>query len=368
MESFQWSTQYETGLLEVDEQHRRLVDLINHYGEKLAENVPVLEDIASVCTELFDYAKYHFQEEEELMERVGIDERHLDQHVEFHRSFLADATGIHNDIAPDNPGPASQLLHFLTHWLVHHILHVDQNMARQIGGIESGSTPRDAYQAEERTIDRATEPLLHALNGMFEVVSARNADLDRANKSLEAKVAERTKELSEANLRLEELSLTDSLTGLPNRRHAMRRLEDLWQESVQAATPLVCIMIDADHFKEVNDSYGHDAGDLVLCELARTLLHSLRNDDFVCRLGGDEFFLICPNTDENGGMHIAELIRQEVSTLRIPTGDELWHGSISAGVAIRSAGMESHERLIKLADDGVYAAKRDGKDCVRMAR
>jgi diguanylate cyclase (GGDEF)-like protein len=104
---------------------------------------------------------------------------------------------------------------------------------------------------------------------------------------------------------------------------------------------------------------------LVLIELAKTLQHSLRNDDVVCRLGGDEFFIICPNTDLEGGMHIAELTRKAVSEMRVPTGGEPWHGSICIGVACRSPDMKLYEDLIKMADKSVYAAKEAGKNCVR---
>lgn len=367
MDSFQWTSQFETGLTEIDQQHRHLVTTINGYGASLSRNERVPDAMKSVCTELFDYARYHFQEEESLMSQVGIDPRHLGYHIKLHRGFLAEATRFQASIAPDNPGTARQLLSFLINWLAYHILHVDQNMARQIEAIRSGSVPTDAYEAEERRIDSATAPLVGALSGMFRLVSDRNAELDQANKSLEMKVAQRTEALAEANLRLEELALTDSLTGLPNRRHAMRRLADLWEESLQNMTPLVCIMIDADNFKEVNDNCGHDVGDTVLRELARTLQGCLHNDDVVCRLGGDEFLLICPDTDQDGGMHVAERTRKIVSELRIPAGDDVWHGSISVGVATRGSSMTSYEELIKLADDGLYAAKRDGNNCVRTA-
>lgn len=125
------------------------------------------------------------------------------------------------------------------------------------------------------------------------------------------------------------------------------------------------MMIDADHFKEVNDTYGHDAGNVVLKELARSLKHAFRSDDVVCRLGGDEFFLIGTNTNLEGGIYAAETTRNALSELRVPTGGEPWHGSISIGVAVRTPEMTSYEELIKVADNSVYLAKKSGKNCVR---
>lgn len=196
-------------------------------------------------------------------------------------------------------------------------------------------------------------------------VSSRNKDLLKLNQTLEARVEERTKALSDANLHLEELALTDTLTNLPNRRHALRLLDALWKESIQFNRPLSCMMIDADHFKDVNDIHGHDAGDVVLTELAKALQHSFRTDDIVCRLGGDEFLILCPDTDHDGGMYIADVVLKTVSELKVQTGGSFWNSSISVGVATRAEAMNNYEDLIKLADRGVYAAKQDGKNCVR---
>ncbi len=367
MKSFHWDQHFITGLPEIDQQHHRLVDIINKFSNLLARNQLVFSDIKAVFRELFEYAEYHFKEEEGMMCRMGIDQRHLDGHIEAHQIFLQEITSMQTNISPDNLQAAQNMIDFLARWLAYHILGSDQNMARQINSIQSGISASEAYKLEERMTDNATEPLLIALKGLFQQVSARNKELKELNKSLEDTISKRTKALSEANLQLEELALTDTLTKLPNRRHAMRRLAYLWDESVEAKAPMVCMMIDADNFKEVNDTYGHDAGDAVLRALANAFQETVRSDDIVCRLGGDEFLIICPNTDQRGGMHVAEFICEKISSLSIKADEGVWYGSVSVGIAVRSPDMENHKDLLKMADRGVYIAKRDGKNLVRSA-
>ena len=367
MKSFRWDKNFETGLLEVDQQHYYLVDLINQLGDQLAANNLDEENIERLFKELFEYSVYHFQEEEELMSEVGIDQRHLEFHVEEHHHFLQEVKMLHSNISSMNPDEVKHLLDFLIHWLAYHILGCDQNMSRQILAIQAGASAEDAYKKEEHKTDNATKALVSSLSNLFQIVAVRNQELEQLNQSLEAKVAERTQALAKANHDLEELASTDVLTHLPNRRHGMRRLDHLWQESLKAQIPIACMMIDADHFKEVNDTYGHEAGDAVLQALARTLKHSVRNDDVVCRLGGDEFFIVCPHTDHGGSLHIAELVRQSVSALCVPTGEGVWHGSVSIGVAVRTAEMETPRDLIRAADNAVYTAKRAGRNCVRQS-
>jgi len=366
VESFQWNRYFETGLADVDRQHRSLVDLINQFGALLARNELVDSDCHRLIEELAAYSHYHFEEEEGLMAQVSLDPRSLEPHRMAHQGFLQDVTSMYEEVSSEGHHAAKSLLSFLTHWLAYHILGTDQNMATQIEAIRSGKTPAEAFDAETRKVEGATEPLLAAVDGLFRLVADRNQALKRLNQSLEEKVAERTKALSEANRHLEEISLTDVLTGLPNRRHAMRQLSLLWEDSVANDVPLACLMIDADHFKVVNDTHGHDAGDAVLIELARTLQHHVRNDDIACRLGGDEFLVICPDTDQPGATHIARLVHERVAALRVVTGSGEWRGSISVGVACRSPEMEGYNALVKAADEGVYAAKRDGKNCVRF--
>ena len=366
MESFHWNKNFMTDLEDIDRQHHHLVNIINQFGSLLAENSISPEHIEKIFAELAAYAQYHFQTEEDLMKKWNVDERHSADHVEKHENFLIEVTFMHSCISKDKLDSAKQLFNFLVHWLVYHILGADKNMARQIKAIQAGIKPADAYEREERVENEATEALLNALNELFEQVSARNRELMKLNHSLEEKVSQRTKELYEANCYLEKLSITDVLTELPNRRYALKFLAKTWEEALKENLPLTCIMVDVDYFKEINDTYGHDAGDLVLSKLSKTLQHSVRNDDAVCRLGGDEFFIICPNTNKEGGLYLAGEICKAVSQLSIAIGDSVWYGSISVGVGMRTAQMQNYEALIKAADTGVYLAKQAGRNCVKM--
>jgi hemerythrin len=365
MDSFVWDKQFETGLSDVDEQHHILVNLINRFGELLTiSGVVSFADIETVFGELAEYAKYHFQDEELLMERERVDSRFVEKHKKLHHDFLQELTQMHAGVGPHQQDSAKSLLKFLIYWLAFHILGTDQSLARQIKSIQSGQNPADAYLDETRMKETATEPLLLALNGLFQQVSERNRELIELNLTLEKKVVERTHALSEANKRLEELAMTDVLTGLPNRRQAMARLAQVWAESSKEDTSIACMMIDADGFKQINDNFGHDAGDEVLRQLSKNLSYSVRTDDIVCRLGGDEFLILCPKTTLDGALHAAELIRNNISSLRVSAGTGVWSGSVSIGVAERTPEMHGAEDLIKAADEGVYISKRKGRNRV----
>lgn len=362
---FHWNKSFETGLDEVDEQHQVLVDLINRLDEALMQKDRASRaDVEAVFNELMDYTHYHFQDEEAMMTRVGLDPRFLSHHVQLHAAFLEEAVKMRAVALGGDLGAAKSMLNFLVHWLAFHIFGVDQSMFRQVVAVQAGQAASAVFEEELRIAKVATEPLLSALNVLFQQVAEQNRELLEFNLTLESRVAERTRDLDQANQRLEEMAMTDALTGLPNRRHAMARLAREWQDSVTNNTSLACMMIDADGFKRINDTYGHEAGDVVLRELARRLRFAMRSDDIVCRLGGDEFFIICPNTPIGGALQVAEIMRASVAALRVPAGDGEWNGSVSVGVAARLASMQSIEELMKVADDGVYKAKRAGRNCV----
>ncbi|MDF1567230.1 MAG: bacteriohemerythrin [Spirochaetaceae bacterium] len=366
MNAFEWNKNFETGIEEVDRQHLTLVDLVNSYGRKLTEGELDIPEIQEVFDELVAYALTHFKDEEKLMENSHLDRLYIDLHTRKHVDFLAEVTSMRSSFDTDKLEDLKQLLDFLIRWLAIHILGTDQNMARQIIAVNQGTDPSEAYATEEGKSGRSTEPLIEALNKLFEDLTNRNRELVQLNETLEEQVAERTRELSDANSRLEELALTDVLTNLYNRRYAMRSLETLWNESLILDQPIGCMMIDADSFKTVNDTYGHDAGDKVLIELSRCISDHIRTDDIPCRLGGDEFLLICPNTDAEGMHHVAGIIKNAVNGLRVSVGGGHWRGSVSIGIAVGTDQMTCCEEMVAAADRGVYAAKAAGRNCIRF--
>ncbi len=176
---------------------------------------------------------------------------------------------------------------------------------------------------------------------------------------------EKTAELGVLTRQLREAAFTDPLTGLPNRRFSMDRLDAEWECWVKSKQELSVIMIDIDFFKAVNDNHGHDVGDAVLCETADVMKKALRDGDILARIGGEEFLVICPETDTAGALKCAERVRQAVEGNIIEPGGFDGHVTISAGVSTADDSMVDAYALLKAADEAVYAAKADGRNCSR---
>jgi diguanylate cyclase (GGDEF)-like protein len=171
-------------------------------------------------------------------------------------------------------------------------------------------------------------------------------------------------ELAAANRRLEQAALTDPLTSLPNRRYATRRLEQEWARAVRNGHPMTCMIVDVDHFKNINDQHGHAAGDAVLREIAMLLRGAARKDDEVCRTGGEEFLIICANTDIQAAQATAERIRAAMEKYSIVLSDKTFRVTISIGVATQRASESNPDALLRAADMAAYAAKRRGRNRV----
>jgi len=166
-----------------------------------------------------------------------------------------------------------------------------------------------------------------------------------------------------------ELSVIDQLTGLYNRRYMMNQLHQFMQRSVMGGRPVSVMMADIDHFKSVNDTYGHDAGDEVLQEIATRLRENVRPMDIVCRPGGEEFLVIMPETAGDRAAAAAERIRRAVaaepffvgrSGLKIPV-------TVSVGVSTISGEQDTIADLTKRADQALYQAKTTGRNRVESA-
>jgi diguanylate cyclase (GGDEF)-like protein len=174
-------------------------------------------------------------------------------------------------------------------------------------------------------------------------------------------------ELGVANRKLQQAALTDALTGLYNRRYALERLEQEWAAAALSGRPLACLLLDLDHFKRVNDTHGHDAGDLVLCETAAVLRGGLRQEDVVCRLGGEEFVVILPGADREAARACAERLRRDVEHHMVELPGTALRATTSVGVAVRTPRMSGPADLLKAADEAAYAAKQAGRNRVCVA-
>lgn len=163
-----------------------------------------------------------------------------------------------------------------------------------------------------------------------------------------------------------ELAVTDALTGLHNRRYMTGQLDALVNRAKHGGAPVAMLVLDIDHFKSVNDGFGHDAGDEVLVEFAVRLATNVRAVDLPCRLGGEEFVVVMPGASLEDAERVAERIRRDVASqpFRIMGGKEMLTITISIGVAAISGPDDTPELLLKRADEGVYEAKAKGRNIV----
>jgi two-component system, cell cycle response regulator len=157
----------------------------------------------------------------------------------------------------------------------------------------------------------------------------------------------------------------DSLTSLLNRSAILEVLQKELIRSVRGKNPVAVIMTDLDHFKHVNDTYGHLAGDAVLREVARRLSASLRAYDSVGRYGGEEFLVVAPSCGLAGGAELAERLRQSISRLPIDASGEAIFATMSFGVAA-TCSIKNANQLLSAADEALYAAKKAGRNRVEM--
>ena len=216
------------------------------------------------------------------------------------------------------------------------------------------------------------------------IVKLRTRALRRQADRLRALVAERTQDLSEANQHLERLALLDPLTSIPNRRYFDRALARAFERAREKQVPVGLVVLDLDLFKEVNDAYGHAAGDAALIQICRLLGQRVRRSgeyttrrsgeftsrsgDVVARIGGEEFAILLVSTATEGAVRTAETLRTSIEALEIEFEGKTFRLTASCGVAtIIPREDDTPEALVRRADAALYEAKAAGRNCVRVA-
>ncbi|MCB1777018.1 MAG: diguanylate cyclase [Candidatus Competibacteraceae bacterium] len=236
-----------------------------------------------------------------------------------------------------------------------------ESIARIARSIEKGdeNTPI-IIESNLREILQLTD----AMRGMTNTLLVRKRELEVINRTLEERVRLRTQALLEANQELEHLVRYDVLTGILNRRAFTELLKDEFFRMKRTGHCYAILLIDIDYFKRVNDTYGHDAGDIVLKHVASVLESAIRATDHIARLGGEEFVILLTNTSEGGGEIAAEKIRAAVANSTAPLIGQV---TVSIGLAVASTDDEKQEAAVTLADKAMYRAKMTGRNRVVLA-
>ncbi|MCB1746689.1 MAG: GGDEF domain-containing protein [Gammaproteobacteria bacterium] len=194
-------------------------------------------------------------------------------------------------------------------------------------------------------------------------IERTNAELAELNQNLESIVRHRTRELEERNRELADLAIRDSLTGLYNHSASIELLDQILHQSQRYDFPVTVVMVDIDHFKRVNDTYGHQVGDALLERMAHTLLESLRDSDIVGRYGGEEFLIAMPHADAAAAREFGERLLARARAIGVPraAGEHL---TISLGISVyHPYGQRlGAAEIIRRADEALYRSKRDGRD------
>jgi diguanylate cyclase (GGDEF)-like protein len=171
---------------------------------------------------------------------------------------------------------------------------------------------------------------------------------------------------ADATDRLRETSILDALTGCATRAHGLERLTMELKRAGRSGTTVAVLMVDLDHFKNVNDRFGHHAGDAVLTAVGRTMLQTLRASDVRSRWGGEEFLVVLPETSLEAARQVAELLLRRLADTPVHVKDATIRVTASIGLTLARPGEDDIEALIGRADRALYRAKSDGRGCVRI--
>lgn len=232
------------------------------------------------------------------------------------------------------------------------------------------STKRIEAEARRAAMLAVVLTALLLLSSMF-VIQVRNRDRERKESARALKEALHALEAKHAALQtvseeLRHASITDPLTGAYNRRFFMETTVKMVSAANRHKRPLSVIVVDVDHFKQINDEHGHPFGDTVLRTLAEIYMSELREDDIFARFGGEEFVVALPNIDERGAHLVAERLREKVMNHPIPMEGGSVTITVSSGVSRHRFNEKTIDEAMKRADDALYKAKHMGRNCVEI--
>jgi two-component system, cell cycle response regulator len=224
-------------------------------------------------------------------------------------------------------------------------------------------TARDSTQDKVDGLDAGAEDYLtKPIN--FPELEARVRSMLRI-KRLQDELDQKNRELEHVNRKLKKLSITDGLTELYNHRHVHELLHEEFERSRRSGDPIAVVMLDLDRFKQVNDTYGHPTGDVILYETARILRDTAREIDMIGRYGGEEFIAILPGASEADALQFAERVRRRVEEYVYRDEGTEVRMTMSAGVASHPEfEVDNPDLLLKRADEALYAAKEGGRNRV----
>lgn len=364
---FEYAASSLTNIEMIDQHHQMFVTRINELSRMLASPDRYDADAYHrTVSALIRGSREHFEAEQRLMSEFGVDARHQQAHLTAHENFFL---AIPRDPATSTcvTGLYLTLLDHLITWLATHILLVDQCMLRQIEGIKNGLSPQAAHDREYDLFTPDFKPLLGVITTLIHRLGYSNHIQQPEQSQLEEAVRLRTRELEACNQRLRRLSTQDDLTGLPNRRFATMALKRLHAEHLRLGENYALILLDADGFKNVNDTFGHHIGDEALKSIAERLGKTVRNSDIVCRLGGDEFLVICPHTSEEGAIEVGRKIIGTRSPFIVERSGMCWDGAVSIGISAFRPDAPLHYRdLLIQADAALYRSKQNGKGILNI--
>jgi len=215
--------------------------------------------------------------------------------------------------------------------------------------------------------DYVTKPICYKILHARLKAATRLINLQNEAARHQEEVRRTVSEMGILNRKLQTMAMEDQLTGLPNRRCGLDHFDKEWSRTTRSGESVLCMILDIDHFKNVNDTYGHDAGDVVLQKTAAVMQNTMRDSDIVCRFGGEEFLVICPGADVEMAKVLGDRIRKAVEGNIIDSTEFKGNITISIGVAVRSEWHHSPADLIKNADEALYAAKEAGRNMVCIA-